>query len=153
MFLKLGRYRILVKIQETLSYGCYVSRFGLCQVKGGNTDFITFRNAIAFYFIVFFGGIGMGCCGLKRFPCAGDIFLILFKAARKCQHWSIRALLLQLPPSALSQASVPYPSGCQPEYLLPSGLHRGVTGPNAAGASVVYSEIPILWRFVLLTWI
>lgn len=78
-------------------------------MKGGNTDFITFKNAIAFYFIVFFGVIGMGYCGLKRFPCAGDIFLILFEAARKCQHWSIRALLLQLPPSALSQASVPHP--------------------------------------------
>lgn len=101
MFLKLGRYHILVKVQETLSYGCYVSRFGLCQVKGGNTDFIIFKNAIAFYFIVFFGVIGMGCCGLKRFPCAGDIFLILFEAARKCQHWSIRAVLLQLPVCSL----------------------------------------------------
>lgn len=81
----------------------YLSRCGLCQLKGGNTDFITFKNAIFIYFIVFFGVMGMGCCSLKRFPCAGDIFLILFEAARECWHRSIHAL----PLSAVSLAWVP----------------------------------------------
>lgn len=81
----------------------YLSQCGLCQVKGGNTNLITFKNAITFYFIVFFGVMGMGCCSLKQFPCAGDIFLVLFEAARECQRRSIHAL----PPSALSLAWVP----------------------------------------------
>lgn len=35
-------------------------------------------------------------------------------------------------------------------HLVPlAWLNSGVSGPNAVGTFVIYSQIPILWRFVL----
>lgn len=47
----------------------------------------------------------------------------------------------------------PHPGHWRPDYLSPAGLNSGVSGPNAVGASVVSSKIPVFWRFVLLAWV
>lgn len=91
------------KLRRHCHIAAYLRRFGLCQVKGGNTDLITLKNAITFYLIVFFGVLGWGVW-LKQFPCAGNIFLTLFKAV-----WKVIAQVYPCPPLPAAAFICPLP--------------------------------------------